>query len=184
MKQDTLYLEEDFSRVARFRNAATGTFDSAFWDDRMAFQVLGESTQDDPPIPNAFPSPAQLAIASRPGTNTSWQTNLVPAVPSTSGFGKTKAAGFQRIIFLGEFDMDLKLQKTHTAYLRLNRDSCDVNQAARLVKEYLNLEEDLVIVDVHGYQLMDNQCTRRKLSDLCNFKYTDSTVFVGHNYIV
>lgn len=181
VKEDTLYLEDDFTRVARFPNRASGngTFDSVFWEDRLTFQVMGESTEDDVQASNiTLPSPSQLGIqVSRPGTSSSWQTR-----PSAPVFAKTQTktkAGFQRVVFLAEFDADLKLRKTHTAYLKLTKETCDVNQAAKLTKEYLNLDEDLMIVDVHGYEVMDNESTRRKfVGSLILFTTVDKTNYI------
>jgi len=35
-----------------------------------------------------------------------------------------------------------------------------MNDVAKLVKEYLNMDDNLVIVGCHGYELMDNKAIR------------------------
>lgn len=53
--------------------------------------------------------------------------------------------------------------KTHTAHFRLAPEECNVSDIAKLVKEYLNMDEDLMIMDVHGFEIMDSESTRGKL---------------------
>ena len=46
-----------------------------------------------------------------------------------------------------------------------------MNDFPKLVKEYLNMDEDLVIVDVHGFEILDSESTRGtyfKMSDVDN----------------
>ena len=66
-----------------------------------------------------------------------------------------------KVIFLAYYE-GKEIIKTHTAHLKLQAQDCNVHDVARLVKECLNTDEDLVIVDSHGYELMDNKATRGK----------------------
>lgn len=164
MAPETLYLEDDFTRVARFPSEVTGGFDSTFWHDRVTMQVMGES------LPNAgddsvtLPSPQQLGVC-RPGTSTNQTVKPQKSYAQlNSTFGKPKEkSAFKRVVFLAHFDSDTELVKSHTAHLKLKKEDCNVHDVSRLVKDYLNLDEDLVIVDVHGYEIMDGESTRGKL---------------------
>ena len=66
------------------------------------------------------------------------------------------------MVFLAHFE-DKEIVKTHTAHLRLAPEECSVNDVAKLVKKYLNMDEDLVIMDVHGFEIMDSESTRGEL---------------------
>ena len=87
-------------------------------------------------------------------------TSVSSKLSTFQGKGKTKASpNFKRVVFSAHFE-DKEIVKTHTAHLRLAPEECNV---AKLVKEYLNMDEDLVIVDVHGFEIMDSESIRGKL---------------------
>lgn len=138
-------------------------------------QVMGESVHDQFTGPAGsfscgdwgnLPSPQQLGInTARPGTS-STQGKLQRNAANQLTIGKPKpkvSAGFKRVVFLAHFE-DQEIVKTHTAHLRLKPEDCNVNDVAKLVKKYLNLDEDLVIVDIHGFEIMDTDSTRGKNS--------------------
>ena len=80
---------------------------------------------------------------------------------------KPAKEGFKRVVFLAHFE-DKEIITTHTAHLRLRQRDCNVNDVAKLAKEYLNMDEDLVVVDSHGYEIMDNEATRGKSKMILN----------------
>jgi len=102
-----------------------------------------------------LPSPQQLGInTARPGTSSTQGKNQRNAGNQLTIAGKSKpkvSTGFKRVVFLAHFE-DQEIVKTHMAHLRLKPGHCNVNDVAKLVKEYLNLDEDLVIVDIHGFE--------------------------------
>lgn len=157
---ETLYLEDDFTRIARFPNDITGGFDATYWSDKITLQVMGENVHD-----FHLPTPQQLDVTSNSGTSsTQTRPSKKPASPALlAPVGKQKPIkeGIKRVVFLAHFD-DQEIVKTHTAHLRLKREDCNVNDVAKLVKEYLNMVEDLVIVDSHGFEIMDTDATRGK----------------------
>lgn len=74
----------------------------------------------------------------------------------------TKQSGeIRRKVFLAEFDPDSGNPiPTATAYLKLTPEQCTVIDISQLSKEYLNIEDDLVIVDKNGFEILDNSTTR------------------------
>lgn len=67
----------------------------------------------------------------------------------------------RRKVFLGELDPDSGNPiPTVTAYLKLTPEKCTVVDVSQLSKEYLNIEDDLVIVDKNGFEILDNPGTR------------------------
>lgn len=52
--------------------------------------------------------------------------------------------------------------KTHMAHLRLRPQDCSMNNIAKLVKEYLNMDEDSVVIASHGFVIMDDEAIRGK----------------------
>ena len=161
-----MYLEDDFTRIARFPCDITGAFDATFWQDKLTLQVMGESSNV-PGLCNEvlIPSPQQFGIGRSTATATQVKahTSISSKLSSFQGKGKNKASpSFKRVVFLAHFE-DKEIVKTHTAHLRLAPEECNVNDVAKLVKEYLNMDEDLVIMDVHGFEIMDSESTRGKL---------------------
>lgn len=71
------------------------------------------------------------------------------------------STGFKQVVFLANFQ-DQEIVKTHTANLRLKPGDCNVNDVAKLMKEYLNLDEELFIADIHGFEIMDMDSTGGK----------------------
>lgn len=104
------------------------------------------------PLTLELRQPAQTRPSKKPAS---------PALLAPVGKQKPIKEGIKRVVFLAHFD-DQEIVKTHTAHLRLKREDCNVNDVAKLVKEYLNMVEDLVIVDSHGFEIMDTDATRGK----------------------
>ena len=160
-----MYLEDNFTRIARFPSDITGAFDATFWQVKLTFQVMGESSNV-PGLCNEalIPSPQQFGIGRSTATATQVKahTSVSSKLSTFRGKGKTKASpSFKRVVF-AHFEYK-EIVKTHTAHLRLAPEECNVNDVAKLVKEYLNMDEDLVIVDAHGFEIMDSESTRGKL---------------------
>ena len=161
-----MYPEDDFTKIARFPCDITGAFDATFWQDKLTLEVMGES----PNVPDLcnealIPSPQQFGIGHSTATATQVKahTGVSSKLSSFQGKGKNKASpSFKRVVFLAHFE-DKENVKTHTAHLRLAPEECSVNDVAKLVKEYLNMDEDLVIMDVHGFEIMDSESTRGEL---------------------
>lgn len=137
-------------------------------------QVMGESVPDQFTGPvgasncgdwGNLPSPQQLGInTARPGTSSTQGKLQRNAAKQLAVAGKPKpkvSTGFKRVVFLAHFK-DQEIVKTHTAHLRLKCEDFNVNDVAKLVKAYLNLDEDLVIMDIHGFEIMDTDSTRGK----------------------
>jgi len=162
-----LYLEDDFTREARFPVPITGTFDTTFWEDRLALQVMGEGVNQGQEE-NCLPTPQDFGLSTnkalRPGTSTTQQPSRSSA--RTSFAAKNTKTGFQRVVFMADYDSDYQLIKSHTAHLKLSKETCNVHDVAKLTKEYLNLEDDITIVDSHGYEIMDTASTRGELTVL------------------
>jgi len=165
---DSLYLEDEFNRQARFPNPLTGNFDTVFWEDRLTLQVMGDGPMTQEESIN-LPSPQDLGLlaigsSQRPGTSglkgSQTSSRSTQARMALAGHSKPKTNGFQRVVFLADYDSDYKIVKSHTAYLKLTNANSNVNEIAKLTKEYLNLEDDLIIVDTHGYEVMDSGSTR------------------------
>ena len=53
---------------------------------------------------------------------------------------------------------------TASAYLKLKPEQCTVTDVAQMSKEYLNIEEDLIMLDTNGFEILDNPGTRGKLT--------------------
>ena len=45
---------------------------------------------------------------------------------------------------------------TDSAYLKLKPEQCTVTDVAQISKEYLNIEEDLIMLDTNGFEILDN----------------------------
>ena len=52
--------------------------------------------------------------------------------------------------------------KSHLAHLRLQPQDCSMNNIAKFVEEYLNMDEDLVVIAFHGFEIMDDEAIRGK----------------------
>ena len=63
-------------------------------------------------------------------------------------------------MFFVEFNDDEQAIPLSTAYLQLKNNEANVKDVARLTMEYLNMEEELVITDVNGFEILDSQATR------------------------
>ena len=120
-----------------------------------------------------LPSPQDFGIMGLPGTSTS-STITSPAADQSSrnpptarnaySFQKPKPPGeLRRKVFYAEFDADsLNPVPMGTVYLKLKPEQCTVIEVAQLCKEYLNMEDDLVIIDTNGFEILDNPTTRGK----------------------
>ena len=159
-----MYLEDDFTREARFPTPLTGNFETTFWEDRLSLQVMGDSANQN--VTEELPSPRDLGLISnnpqRPGPSGLNQktTSRSSSARGVVGASSQKSHSFQRVVFLADFDSEYKIVKSHTAHLKLTTANSNVHDVAKLTKEYLNLEEDLTIVDSHGFEVMDSSSTR------------------------
>ena len=64
-------------------------------------------------------------------------------------------------MFLAEFDPDGGNPiLTATAYLELTAKQCTVIDISQLSKEYLNIDDDLVIMDKNSFEVLDISTTR------------------------
>ena len=54
--------------------------------------------------------------------------------------------------------------QTASAYLKLKPEQCRVTDVPEMWKEYLNIEEDLIMLDTNGFEILDNQGTSGKLT--------------------
>ena len=173
VERDSIYLQEDFNRVARFPNSS-GSFDTTLWRDRTSLEVMGTDIgAHNPATPVQLPSPQDFGIMGLPGTSTSSTiTSLAadqssrnpPTARNAYSFQKPKPPGeLRRKVFYAEFDADsLNPVPMGTAYLKLKPEQCTVIEVAQLCKEYLNMEDDLVIIDTNGFEILDNPTTRGK----------------------
>ena len=161
---ETLYLQDDFTRIARFPSEIVGGFDATFWNDKTTLQVMGEDIHD-----VHLPSPQQMGVNIPSPSSTQIQQSRKAGNQMLFPVSKQKPAkeGFKRVVFLAHFE-DQEIITTHTAHLRLRQHDCNVNDVAKLAKEYLNMDEDLVVVDSHGYEIMDNEATRGKSKMILN----------------
>ena len=184
VERSSLYLQEDFNRVARFPNSS-GSFDTTVWLDRTSLEVMGTEIGANNPLNVQMPSPQEFGIMSMPGTSTS-STNVTPAsrnhlsTPNAFSLQKPKAPGeLRRKVFYAEFDADSSNPvPTGTAYLKLKPEQCKVTEVAQLCKEYLNMEDDLVIIDTNGFEILDNPSTRGKNQTVLPLKKHFAYVFI------
>lgn len=172
VERSSLCLQEDFNRVARFPNSS-GSFETTVWRDRTSLEVMGTDIGANNAPNVQLPSPQQFGIIGMPGSRTS-STNVTPAAdqssrnhlstPNAFSFQKPKAPGeLRRKVFYAEFDADsLNPVPMGTAYLKLMPEQCKVTEVAQLCKEYLNMEDDLVIIDANGFEILDNPSTQGK----------------------
>ena len=75
-------------------------------------------------------------------------------------------------VFLAKCDPDSRNPiPTATVYLELTPEQCTVSDISELSKEYLNIEDDWVIVDKNGFEILDNSTTRGRnvITISCNF---------------
>ncbi len=168
VERNSLYLQDDFTRVARFPNSI-GNFETTLWRDRTSLEVKGAAEAAG--VNGHLPSPQDLGI-SAPSTSTSGPTFThtqdatsmrSPAVPRNAMSLKTKSSEIRKKIFLAEFDAEnYNPIPMATAYLKLRPEECNISEVARMTKEYLNLEEDLIIMDNSGFEILDNPSTRGK----------------------
>ncbi|XP_078346886.1 uncharacterized protein LOC144632162 [Oculina patagonica] len=166
VERNSLYLQDDFTRVARFPNSI-GNFETTLWRERTSLEVKGAAEAAG--VNGHLPSPQDLGI-SAPSTSTSGPTFThtqdatsmrSPAVPRNAMSLKTKSSEIRKKIFLAEFDAEnYNPIPMATAYLKLRPEECNIPEVARMTKEYLNLEEDLIIMDNSGFEILDNPSTR------------------------
>ena len=169
MERNGLYLQDDFSRVARFPNSL-GNFETTLWRERSSFEVKRSNTEE-PSTPTTFqvPSPHDFGLSPLPSSaaaSISFQaaSQRMPSssrTPSALNRATKQSGEIRRKVFLAEFDPDGGNPiPTTTAYLKLTPEQCTVADISQLSKEYLNIEDDLVIVDKKGFEILDNSTTR------------------------
>ena len=95
---ETLYLEDDFTRIARFPCDITGAFDATFWQDKLTLQVMGES----PNVPGLcnealIPSPQQFGIGRSTATATQVKAHTSVSSKLSSFQGKRKKQGITEL---------------------------------------------------------------------------------------
>ena len=166
MERNGLYLQDDFSRVTRFPNLL-GSFETTLWREKSTLEVKGTDVEANfkAPSPHDFPllslppSPA-VASTSFPVTGPGQHISSNSRIPRAS---KQSTGEIRRKVFLAEFDADSSNPiPTATAYLKLSPEQCTVADVSQLSKEYLNIEDDLVIVDTNGFEILDNPSNRGK----------------------
>ena len=160
-----LYLQDDFTRVARFPNSLRN-FETTMWRERTSLEVKGATVHAAVGDNFQIPTPQEFGILNAAGTSgtTSTQDSASgrsPSLRNALSHQKPKSPGeIRRKVFLAEFQAETFTPvPTATAYLKLKQDECTVTNVARLSKEYLNLEEDLVIIDNNGFEILDNANT-------------------------
>ena len=125
-----------------------------------------------------LPSPQDFGIASTSSTSVSPGASNVHDPPpnrsqsahrnpsfSSGSIRPFRSSGeIRRKVFLAEFDLDsMTPAPTAIAYLKLKPEQCTVTDVAQISKEYLNVEEDLIMLDTNGFEILDNPGTRGKL---------------------
>ena len=126
-----------------------------------------------------LPSPQDFGIASTsstsvppgaynihdPPSNRSQSAHRNPSFSSGSTRPFRSSGEIRRKVFLAEFDLDsMTPAPTASAYLKLKPEQCTVTDVAQISKEYLNIEEDLIMLDTNGFEILDNPGTRGKLT--------------------
>ena len=86
-----MYLEDDFTRIARFPRDITGAFDATFWQDKLTVQVMGESSNV-PGLCNEvlIPSPQEFGIGRSAATATQVKAHTSVSSKLSSFQGKLK----------------------------------------------------------------------------------------------
>ncbi|PFX13583.1 hypothetical protein AWC38_SpisGene22321 [Stylophora pistillata] len=123
-----------------------------------------------PGTPTTFqvPSPHDFGLSPSPSSAATSASFQVPTqhMPSSSRTPTalsraTKQSGEIRKVFLAELESDSGNPiPIATAYLKLTPVKCIVVDVSQLSKEYLNIEDDLVIVDKYAFEILDNPSTR------------------------
>ena len=137
------------------------------WLDRTSLEVKGT---DMGAADNTaqLPSPQDFGIASTSSTSMSPGAYNVHDPPSNRSQSAHRNPSFssgeiRRKVFLAEFDLDsMTPAPTASAYLKLKPEQCTVTDVAQISKEYLNIEEDLIMLDTNGFEILDNPGTRAK----------------------
>ena len=147
------------------------------WRDRTSLEVKGTDVGASDTAP--LPSPQHFGIASTSSTSVSPGAHIPHDPPSSRSQSAHRNPSFssgstrpfrpsgeiRRKVFLAEFDLDsMTPVPTASAYLKLKPEQCTVTDVAQMSKEYLNIEEDLIIMDTNGFEILDNPSTRGKFS--------------------
>ena len=66
---------------------------------------------------------------------------------------------------------------TASAYLKLKPEQCTVTDVAQISKEYLNIEEDLIMLDTNGFEVLDNPGARARYRHLHGRTYQTCSTF-------
>ena len=126
-----------------------------------------------------LPSPQDFGIASTSSTSVSPGAHNLHDPPSNRSQSAHRNTSFSsgstrpfrslgeicRKVVLAEFDLDsMTPAPTASAYLKLKPEQCTVTDVAQMSKEYLNIKEDLIILDTNGFDILDNLGTSGKLT--------------------
>ena len=148
-----------------------------------------------------LPSPQDFGIASTSSTSVSPGAHNLHDPPSKRSQSSHRNTSFSsgstrpfrsleeicRKVFLAEFDLDsMTPAPTASAYLKLKPEQCTVTDVAQMSKEYLNIKEDLIILDTNGFDILDNPGTSGKLTaryrHLHGGTYQTCSAFNHHYY--
>ena len=171
-----MYLQDDFSRTARFADG-TGSFATTGWHDRTSLEVIGETIDNQQVSDNAgLPPPRALGIdlPHSPGistntTNIPFSANVFENLegrlldtchPLVRGRNVKLTGELLKQVLLIEVDADMQLVPLRTAYLKLKPNDCNIHDIARLAKEHLCMEEELILIDIDGFEITDSPSTR------------------------
>ena len=161
------------------------------WRERSSLVVKGSDTEATISTPTKFqvPSPHDFGLSPLPSSAaalTSFQvasqhvhTPSSSRTPSALNRATRQSGEIRRKVFLAEFDPDSGNPiPTATAYLKLTPEQCTVVDISQLSKEYLNIEDDLVIVDKNGFEILDNSTTRGKNVIIISSSYSENSDLV------
>ena len=155
-----------------------GNFETTLWRDRTSLEFKGT---DMGPADNTAPLPSlqDFGIASTsstsvspgaynlhdPSSNRSQSAHQNPSFSSGSTRPFRSLGEIHRKEFLVEFDLDrMTPAPTASAYLKLKPELCRVTDVPEMWKEYLNIEEDLIMLDTNGFEILHNSGTTGKLT--------------------
>ena len=178
-----------------------GNFETTLWLDRTSLEVKGtDMGAADNTAP--LPSPQDFGIASTSSTSVSPGASNVHDPPpnrsqsahrnpsfSSGSIRPFRSSGeIRRKVFLAEFDLDsMTPAPTAFAYLKLKPEQCTVTDVAQISKEYLNIEEDLIMLDTNGFEILDNPGTRGQLPARYRYlhgrTYQTCSTFNYHYYL-
>lgn len=175
-----------------------GDFETTLWRERSSLEVKGSNTEADnapttfqvpslhdfglSPLPSA--AAASTSFVQVAGQHMPYSTTTHNVSQNAISFNratKQSTGEVRRKVFLAEFDADSGNPiPSATAYLKLTADQCTVADVSQLSKEYLNIEDDLVIVDTNGFEILDNPSTRGRNETITSRNYGAKQRFCDH----